>query len=51
MVNTIFLPRESDTIPILGSETAGRSNMEVDGDSFLPVCPPVLCLYTQEFNH
>lgn len=36
VVNTIFLPRESDTIPILGSETAGRSNMEVDGDSFLP---------------
>lgn len=49
MVNTIFLPRESDTIPILGSETAGRSNMDVDGDPYLPVCPLVLCSYTQEF--
>ncbi|KAL1561909.1 AMP-activated serine/threonine-protein kinase regulatory subunit, variant 2 [Salvia divinorum] len=33
VVNTIFLSRESDTIPpILGSDTAGRSRMEVDGD-------------------
>ncbi|KAH6819081.1 sucrose nonfermenting-like protein [Perilla frutescens var. frutescens] len=37
VVNTIFLARESDTISaILGSETAGRSNMEVDGDPFPP---------------
>lgn len=48
MVNTIFLSRESDTIPpILGSDTAGR--MEVDGDPSPPVRPLVLCLYTYEF--
>ncbi|XP_047950509.1 sucrose nonfermenting 4-like protein isoform X2 [Salvia hispanica] len=35
VVNTIFLSRESDTIPpILGSDTAGR--MEVDGDPSPP---------------
>ncbi|XP_042065660.1 sucrose nonfermenting 4-like protein isoform X2 [Salvia splendens] len=33
VVNTIFLSRESDTIPpILGSDSVGRSRMEVDGD-------------------
>ncbi|KAI3445330.1 hypothetical protein Pfo_001995 [Paulownia fortunei] len=37
VVNTIFLPREPDTIPaIFSSETAGRSHMEVDSDPFLP---------------
>lgn len=51
VVNTIFLARESDTIPPnLGSDTAGRSHMEVDGDPFPQVCPLVLCLYTQSFS-
>ncbi|PIN07908.1 5'-AMP-activated protein kinase, gamma subunit [Handroanthus impetiginosus] len=37
VANTIFLPREPDTIPAtFSSETAGRSNMEVDNDPFLP---------------
>ncbi|PIN09273.1 [Hydroxymethylglutaryl-CoA reductase (NADPH)] kinase [Handroanthus impetiginosus] len=36
VANTIFLPGEPDTIPaIFSSETAARSNMEVDNDPFL----------------
>ncbi|KAL8545590.1 hypothetical protein ACS0TY_005647 [Phlomoides rotata] len=35
VVNTIFIPRESDTVPaILSPHTADRSHMEVDGDPF-----------------
>ncbi|KAL0422043.1 UNVERIFIED_CONTAM: Sucrose nonfermenting 4-like protein [Sesamum latifolium] len=37
VVNTIYLPREPDTIPaVFSTEIAGRSNMDVDSDPFLP---------------
>ncbi|KAK4427656.1 Sucrose nonfermenting 4-like protein [Sesamum alatum] len=37
VVNTIYLPREPDTIPaVFNTEIAGRSNMDVDSDPFLP---------------
>ncbi|KAL0357320.1 UNVERIFIED_CONTAM: Sucrose nonfermenting 4-like protein [Sesamum calycinum] len=37
VVNTIYLPREPDTIPaVFSTEIAGRSNMDVDSDPLLP---------------
>ena len=38
VVNTIFLPSESDMVPTFFSpEMPGRSNMDVDNDPFLRV--------------
>ncbi|CAI9102194.1 OLC1v1000426C1 [Oldenlandia corymbosa var. corymbosa] len=37
VVNTIFLPRESDVPAFFSPEIPGRSNMDVDNDAFVPL--------------